>query len=227
MKSSAIVVGVIGFLSILPVPSSLFADTQTLTFQDGDGGAYSTTQAAEIGLLNGTGNGSGATMTASVTIYLSDLTQTKRAFVRFPNIIGDNPGQIAAGSTIQEATLQLTRVNYSVRIAVLNTVSTGWDENTITGNSPPDMLDPSVGSIPAGDTGPYVATITDVVQAWATGAPNWGLAISTDDSPTVISESFYADDETTVSFRPLLTVTFTTPTATEATTWGKVKALYR
>jgi hypothetical protein len=224
MKSSGILVVLL--LSVLTaMQSAVFADSQTLTFQDGDGGAYSSTQGAFVNTLFGAGDGFGSILVTHSTVDL----YVNLAFVRFPDIIGDNPGQIPPGSTIESASLDLTRSNDSAHVANLRLVNGAWDESTITSENYPGTS-VSAGYILAGPGGNhYVANITAAVQAWASGTENWGVDIEPGVSETSVDQRFYSDDTGIVSYRPLLTVTFTPPNANpvDPTSWGRIKALYQ
>ncbi len=228
MKSSGVLVGILVLLfALLFVPSTVSAETKTLTFQEGDGGAYSSTQAADIPYFAATGNGSGPTLTVSVDFVVVDFTPGRRIFVRFPAIFGDGDGQIPLGSAIESASLQLNRIDATTHVVTVYVVTSAWDENTITGANAP-TFQTAVGSIPSGDPGIVTVLVTPAVQAWSSGTANWGVMISAIYSPTVFSESFDSDDSATIANRPLLSVTFTPPLApVESSTWGKVKALYR
>jgi hypothetical protein len=212
--------------ALLVIPTSLFAETKTLTFQHGDGGAYSDMQGTFLDLFNKTGSGSDEVLWVggeALEVYSVSL-------LRFPDIFGNNPGQIPPGSTIESATLHLTHYFPSAHAALLSFVASAWDEDTATGASPPTLTG-DVASIPAGDAGTvYAADVTSALVAWSQDpALNWGLEIR--QGPTVVDltyMSFYSDDTATQAVRPLLSVTFTpVSTATEQSTWGRVKALYR
>jgi hypothetical protein len=224
MKSSGILV-LVALLSAL-FPSAWAAET--LTFQDGDGGAYSTTQATYSNWIGAVNYGTAPTMIVSVDIVVADFTPGKRFFVWFPDIIGNNEGQIPPGSIIQQASLRLWRDNSSTQPANLYMVTSTWDENTLTGENYPSFDYPgAISYVPAGAAGPNDALVNLAVQAWADGTANYGLVSTVGYSPTTFSEIFYSDDAADKAIRPLLTVTFTRTTATEQTTWGRVKALYR
>jgi hypothetical protein len=217
MKSLASVITLV-LLSV-----AVCADSKTLTFQEGDGGAYSSTQAAYFYTLSS----KPITPTSVLTVASVYDLPTYVAILRFPNIIGSNPGQIPPGSSIQSATLQLTRSMSTTYAAGLRLVTTAWNERNLSGANDP-ATGAGAGSIPAGDAGAHSADVTAAVQAWATGTDNWGLEIWPGFSTTKVNEQFYSDKVAAVAQRPRLTVTFTSPTeATEQTTWGHVKALYR
>ncbi len=63
MKSSGILVVLVALFSILiALPLAVLAETQTLTFWDGDGGAYSSTQAAYVNWIGTVNYGSATTL---------------------------------------------------------------------------------------------------------------------------------------------------------------------
>jgi len=226
---SGILVGLFALL-FLPAAGSSPASAETLTFQEGDGGAHSATQAAYAQWIGGTNYATSTTMMVSVDVVVADFTPGKRSYVRFSDFIGDGVGQVPAGSTIQSAFLQLTRVNSSTNGAHVFVINSAWDESTLTGDNTPGYDYPAtLDAMAAGGSGPQATIITAAVQAWVSGTPNWGLMLTAGYSPTTFSESFYSDDAVTPANRPLLSVTFTPPPGTpvEPSTWGKVKALYR
>jgi hypothetical protein len=232
MKPSGIRPTLLALVLIVVTAGNVSAETLTLTFQDGDGGAYSSTQAATIvEVFGATPNGLNGTIAVGVAGSIYDFSPGYAAFVRFPDIIGNSPGQIPPGSTIGSAALQLVRlasstVTYSIP---LRSVLSAWDEYTVTGQNMPSVSESYISSIAAGGAGAAIADITSTVQTWASGAPNWGVKLSHGFSATKWSEIFESDDATNVEDRPLLSVTFTPPTTSPVapTTWGKVKALYR
>ena len=220
MKAWGFLLAVLSLLTLTATQVS----AETLMFRQGDSGAYSSTQGAYVTLMTQTGNGSSTIIRVS-SMFDFPLTL---GFLRFPNIIGNDAGQIPPGSTIESASLELTRSNNSDQVAYLALVTEPWEEGTINGGSYPGVSG-GAGSVPAGAGGSHdVADITGAVQAWASGTPNWGLRImAMSPSQTTSDQSFYSDDATILSTRPLLTVTFTAPpTATSHSTWGVVKVLY-
>jgi hypothetical protein len=219
MKSCGILFAVLSLSTLTATQVS----AETLMFRQGDSGAYSSTQGAYVTLMTHTGNG------ASTVIRVTTILDfpSSLGFLRFPDIIGNAAGQIPPGSTIESAYLNLTRFNNSGQIANLGLVNEAWEEGTITGASYPGVSG-GAGSVPAGAGGSHaIADITSAVQAWASGTPNWGVRIMAGFSQSTSDQSFYSDDATILSTRPLLTVTFSAPpTATSHSTWGEVKALY-
>jgi len=226
MKPSGVLIGLCVLCFLFAVAPTAFADQVTLTFQEGDGGAYSTTYGATVHRYFPVGNGTGPTLYASYSLTNTWDIDEELGFLAFPMIIGNNPGQIPPGATIESAFLQLTRVNYSTQTALLRVMQAPWDENTITGANYHDTK-AIIAEIPSG-SGVKSVIVTANVQAWVSVGGNYGFEIWAGLPGTLYSEGFFSDDAATIADRPLLSVTFTPPlTPVEPSTWGKVKALYR
>lgn len=203
------------------------ARADTLTFQHGDGGAFSEMLGTTIGPEAGANFGNHFLLTIRTYYYQS--------LVCFPDIIGGNPGQVPPGSTILAATLTVTMYNVleSSGDSYIHEVYVPWDESTIGLGfyaAPGTLYGPAAGVIPP--AAPAEVTggdLTSIVQHWAGGAPNHGFMIRNDAPPEQETITrFYSDDAQVPAERPLLTIEFTAPiVAVEPTTWGKVKALYR
>lgn len=198
------------------------ASAGTLSFQQGDGGAYSSTDGVSIDMT--TRNWGSEVSIGAQSTFIQSL-------LRFPDIIGGNIGQIPPGATITYASLTLTMVDVPIPMVLvdMHEVYVTWDENTVTGNSfyaqPGTLYGPKIGTMPVGDPFAQVlADVTSLVQSWVNG-PNFGLMLRLAGDGLAI---YYSDDVAMQAYRPKLTVEFTTPpVATESTTWGRVKALYR
>jgi hypothetical protein len=218
----------VGSLLIVAASSAAIADTRTLVFQEGDGGASSDMHGAYVQMLSNAGYGSSPTLDVSIDYVVVDFAVGKMAFLWFPNMFGENTDQIPLDSHIESATLELVRVGAGTQGEIFRRLLETWDENTITGMSYPGSAT-AYRTIPPAAAGPQEIDLTTMVQTWALGTANFGLMIGYGSSLTLFEESFYSDDEAVVENRPKLTVVFTPPplAATEATTWGKVKALYR
>jgi hypothetical protein len=198
----------------------------TLTFQQGDGGAYSETAATRVTIEQGQNWGSHPYL----TLYTFDPEVVVVSFVRFPFIFGNAAGQIPPNSVITSATLELTRIIDDKALVELYQVYVDWDEYTITSFSDLAGVDygPLVASMPYDLAGTVAAAdITAVVQAWSSGAANWGILLRP--HPGTLQEArYHSDDATEPATRPKLTVEFTPPAVPVAsTTWGAIKALYR
>jgi hypothetical protein len=202
----------------------------TLTFQQGDGGSYSTTDATFINNTAAVNHGSDVLVTAVVF----DMVQQTHVMIRFPDIVGNSVGQIPPGSSITSATLTMTVYNSNPPASAtdIQEILADWNESTVEGvawNALPDpRLGPIMGTLPEGSSGDTVSgDVTSAVQDWASGGANHGVMIS---QPLVFGfyiSQYHSDDAAMQSARPKLTVEFSSPVAVEPTTWGKVKALYR
>ena len=217
---------------LLVLPFLVIATTShagTLTFQEGDGGAYSGTAATTL---------SDTPLNYGSATIVSVVTVSTQALIRFSDIVGSNPGQIPPGSTITSASLTVTtsQVPNEISWNNIHEVYVAWDENTVTGPGFYALTGPHYGPlqgvIPREGPGlPATGDVTAIVQHWADGAANHGVMLRKEES-AIPEEGFYitqyySDDASTVSWRPKLTVNFTSPVATEQSTWGNVKALYR
>jgi len=224
MKSTDSLTRLFGVLAIIAMSADESRASETLTFREGDGGAYSSTHGATVSWYSG-GGGQGSETLLWVSTYA--IEWYKIGYIAFPDIIGTNPGQIPPGSTIESATLQLTRANDSELSTSFELLTSTWDENTINFANRP-TVGPGVGMIPAGPAGDYVIDVSSSVAAWSQGTGNWGFMMATPISDLLSSQSFYSDDAPDLATRPLLTVTFSSPSVpVESSTWGKIKARYR
>jgi hypothetical protein len=220
----------VAVLAALLPASVTYADT--LTFQQGDGGAYSETAATSIHLgIPWANYGTSGVLTV--------ITYEMQALIRFPDILGSNAGQIPPGSSIASASLTLTMYGAPILPAPTNIhgVTAPWDENTVTAENfysqPGELYGPAVGSIPTHDPyGVVTGDLTPIAQGWANGGADWGVMLRLETPPTpeegFYVTQYYSDDAPEPSWRPRLTVEFTPPATTvETSTWGRVKALYR
>ena len=193
------------FLFLLTATSVFGA---TLTFQEGDGGSYSTTDAAfiEQGFPN-VNHGIDADLWA-----LDQSGINIRTLIQFSDIFGSNTGQIAYGTSIISATLGIrTTSNATSGLNYLYRVTTDWNESTVTwtsfGNSyngtVMQAFSPSLGETV------YNLDITSLVQDWSDQTyANQGVLIRNTINDVVI---YYSDDATEFSYRPLLTINYVSP----------------
>ncbi len=202
---------------------------ETVSFQEGDGGAYSATHATTIS--SGPNQGT--------VVVVSIVTFTAQALIQFPDMIGTNPGQVPPGATIVSATLTMTLSQAPNEFASndIREAYYSWDEYTVTGasyyaNAAP-QYGPIAGTLPVNGPGlPTSGDATSIVQHWADGQPNNGILLHRRD-PLNIEEGTYitqysSDDAASIAVRPKMTVVFTrSAVAVEPSTWGQIKALYR
>jgi hypothetical protein len=192
------------------------ASALTLTYQDGDGGAYSDTQGTMIfANLPSNNHGSDADIGLAGSFIGSGL-------VSFDDIIGPNSGQVGLGSAIVEAILTVTVGNSSALTFTAHQLLVDWDENTLTwntlGGSPGpdggiDYVTAAADSFVPSGTAPFTFDIdvTSIVQAWADGDANYGILLL---GAGVDAFTFRSDDNATQSDRPILSVTVVPEPAT-------------
>ena len=178
----------------------------TFTFQEGVGG-HQTDGTYIRALSPGTNFGSNGAVVAD------GVTDVNYGLVRFNGIFGPGFGQIAAGSIINSATLRLRTTVNSGSTETIHQVLTGWDEGTVTWNNFGGSPGAQAGSdysatvvasfTPSSPFTFYDIDITSLVQAWSSGANNYGLLLATSTSD---GASFDSDNAITQNFRPLLTV---------------------
>jgi hypothetical protein len=196
--------------------SGSVALADVIAFQDGallpGGGTYASTQDTEIHEGEPTlafGSDPGIRADTDLPPLESQI------LLRFDDIFGAGPGQIALGSTIVSAVLQLECFNSSnvpignisvYQLTASFSESSTWDSltdgvevGTDTVASPDDVH--TVESI-----APTSFDVTASLQAWASGASNEGWVILNDNTDGVV---FRSSEYGTQAQRPLLTVTFT------------------
>ncbi len=192
------------------------AQADTLMFQQGDGGAFSTTDATYLSGTAPTANfGSNTTLFAETDSSAPAFT---RILIRFPDLFGPNAGQIPFGSTINSATLTLrtlaTSNSQSPNLHSVFRVLTDWDENTVTWNGFNSggvagidyVAAPLATFTPATVDTSFPISVTAAVQAWSDGTANRGLFVI---NPGNNQTRFNSDDSATAAARPRLTVDFT------------------
>ncbi len=137
--------------------------------------------------------------------------------IRFDNLFGSGGGQIAAGSTITNATLSIYVTGTdSLDWVNVHRMLTNWSEastwNSLTSGVQANNVEASstvLYSIDAGQAGWITITgITSTVQAWANGEANFGFALLSNNAD---GWSFNSSEFATASLRPYLSVTFQTP----------------
>jgi acyl-[acyl carrier protein]--UDP-N-acetylglucosamine O-acyltransferase len=199
---------------LLASASPAWADT--LTFRQGDGGSWSTTDATYLySTTPNTPKGSDA----AVFVDQPYGTPGARGLVRFPAIFGAGVGQIPIGASITSATLYVKTRNYDATHSQgVHRVLTPWTEGTVTWNSfsaggvaGTDFVATAEGTFaaPSGIGVIHSANVTPIVQAWSSGAANLGFLIL---NSTTDGWDFSSDDAAGAGDRPLLSVTFTVST---------------
>ncbi len=189
------------------------ATAQTVIFRDGLS-SYASTVDTELDDSSPSQNNG-----TNSEIELDD-NPVRIALLRFDNIFGPGGNQIPLGATITSATLTVRVSGPSVSNAkiTLHRMLTGWTENS-TWNSMSNgiQLNDVEASSTIDSTLPNPdqsgsqtfsgANLIATLQAWSNGDSNHGWAIFNDDDQPW---KFYASDESTGSFCPVLTVEFNT-----------------
>jgi probable HAF family extracellular repeat protein len=180
----------------------------TLTFQKGDGGAYSETDDTYIssGLPNAN-YGAGVALYVDASGCKVSAATVCKALIRFPNVIGSSDGQVKAGSVIVSAILQLEITNPG-GTQMLYQLTEGWTESGATWNGFTTPGAPTTKGAAISFNAPLgviTVNITAIVQNWVNGDANYGVLIwssSTDGVDYRSSESVNP---------PKLIVTFRSP----------------
>jgi hypothetical protein len=188
----------------------------TISFQNGTllpgGGTYSDTQDTVIEAGNPTQFfGTDASIRVD-TLFNGGETQ---ALMSFDNIFGALAGQIPLGSTINSAVLTLNVFDSSnVPIGNISVyrMTTAWSE-TSTWNSLTNGVTITTDTVASADDthtveslAPTTFDVLASLQAWSSGASNFGWAILSDSTDGI---QFDSSEGATVSLRPLLTVDYT------------------
>jgi len=161
---------------------------QTITFQQGLDG-YDGTEDKEIRSLGGDGSNGNA---ASISVDGDDGSpgaQPNQGLIRFNNIVGTGDGQLAPGSTVDDAQLVLNITNPGSGFELFR-MTTSWDESTtwqdLGGNGVTPGVDAQANSFNAvgannssSNVGSGTLTIgmNNAVNAWLAGASNEGIAL--------------------------------------------------
>src|SRR5205814_26314 len=104
-----------------------------------------------------------------------------KVLIKFPQIIGPDPAQIPANSTIARATLDLTVLNAGVK-QDLYQVTEAWNESTATWNGFATPGQPTTRAreytfYPTA-LGKMSLDLTSIVQRWANGDSNQGILLA-------------------------------------------------
>ncbi len=185
------------------------SNSATVSFQKGDGGAYSETDDTYIYSGSpGTNYGTQTALYVDASGCIASGTICK-FLMKFPDIIGGNSGQIPPGATIVKGTIEFTITDKGGAQNV-HQATEGWGELTATWNS--FIIPGSPGAKPTATTftptttGRISVDITTIVQAWAAGEANHGILVDS----TNTDGADYASSES--SNRPKLIVTYEIPT---------------
>jgi hypothetical protein len=222
-------------LIVAVLSSSALAVTQTVAFQNGLNG-YNGTFDRRISSGNEIGNGAD-----SAAYFLDGFNGTDsndtQGLIRFDNIIGNGPGQIPSGATILDAKLTVTtslagnaQTSGPFGVAGLlqavdgNTDYFGNFTSATDFTSRGPWWQDGSATRPVGGYGFQIpgaedsASVTPIVQSWASGAPAHGFTIQPglSDSVTITNHStadgwsIHTTGFPTSDTRPKLEVTYTT-----------------
>ena len=152
----------------------------------------------------------------SNVIIIDSLNPYANGLIKFPNIIGNQAGQIPTGAEILEANLTLycTNPGNNQRAYLL---LEDWVETSTTwlnrisgipwasaGATPPSRDTSFYETFSCTSTGSKTFNATRFVQSWSSGANNFGIVIV----PTSTNGVQYSTKEAALANRPLLTVTY-------------------
>src|SRR5438552_2872772 len=180
----------------------------TLTFQKGDGGAYSETDDTYISSGRPDANyGAGAALFVDASGCKVSASTVCKALIKFTDFIGPNAGQVKPGSMIVSAILQWEITNAG-GTQFLSQLTESWTESGVTWNSfatPGSPGTKGTGISFNAPLGVITVNITAIVQNWVNGDGNFGLLIWSNSADGV---DYRASESTNP---PKLTVTFRSP----------------
>jgi acid phosphatase len=178
------------------------------TFQNG-ASAYTAARDTQIRADNPT------TAYASTTPLTVVATSTQ-SLIRFDDLIGATTGQIPADATLLSAKLKLWSIpstgntTYPIEIhrmlkdwttsATWSSIGNGVHPDDVTAAATPDFV-----YAPKTSNEPFFFDVSDSVQKWLDGAPNYGWALL----PTGADDyTFHSSESATVAQRPSLEVSY-------------------
>lgn len=223
----------VGVAMLFMLAGSTHAQTFTNTYQQGDGGLYSTTDATYIqgqpGGLTGSNFGGATTMILETDVPSGETIT--RPMIRFPDIFGDAPGQIPLGAKINSATLTVTtgggQFDASNNPTSIFQVLTDWDEGGVSGVTWDSFNSGGIAGVdydgtaldalaPSALNSPFEFDVTAAIADMSAGSPNLGfLLISSGGDQAVL----LSDDSGNAAGRPLLTVNYSVPEPASVAIW--------
>jgi len=207
---------IFGLLFLVSLAAQGMADT--VTFQQGFNG-YSGTVDTEIHSSFADESFSSA---PEISVDLSTGGGQTQALIKFDGIIGNGAGQVAAGSTIQSASIRFWTTSRSGGIISFHRMLQSWGNDAtwntfgadgITADGVEALATASATLQPSEPSGTTFNTIdiTADVQAWANGEANHGFGILTNSTDGWDFWSSEYNDRAEAPFslegRPLLSVT--------------------
>jgi hypothetical protein len=210
---------------------------ETISFQMGDGGSYSTCYDTVIA------SGSPQRNHSTSEVLLVDAEDRNAGFggdarvlICFPNIIGPNQGQVPPNASITSATLELTCYDPGTPAQVFR-VTESWEIESVTWEDRGATLDNwttpggTRNSSPDYDYRPPVGVvrldITASVKVWVANPDlNYGIIIIADSTRGTGGSDYRSSEYPTLEERPKLIVEFT-PLSASKQSWGKVKEMFK
>src|SRR5205085_2522998 len=190
--------------------------TTARTFREGANG-YIGTVDTQIGAnAPATNNGSAALITVDGDISTTNSGQPSQGLIRFDNIIGTGPGQVPAGAHIVSATLRVNNDARSDTVVRLHSMLSNWDESStwnslnagISTNGVEASADTEFGIEPGSSQTSVVFVVSESLQRWANGAPNYGWVLL----PTGTDGwTFNSSEAPSITDRPILEVVYALP----------------
>jgi len=220
------IVATTGAILLSCVVSAQQATAAIVTYQQGDGGGFSDTDATFIASrVNGISGQGGTNFDGEAILRSETDTGTgggvTRSLIRFSGIFGNGVGQIPAGSIINSATLTLSQTTGGFAgsndtLSAFQVIS-GWDEGTVTwdsfnsgGVAGTDYITTALDSFvatPDNGAASHAIDILLAVQNWsANTSTNQGILII---NPGIDGSILQSDEGVTPGIRPLLTVDYT------------------
>jgi hypothetical protein len=201
-----------------------------LSFQQGDGGLHSDTDATFIqgrAGVNFSAGGPGANFGSVDTLAVDDdpggsagnpnLESLTRILLRFPGLLGPASDQVPFGAVISSAsiTLQTTADEFAGTGASLSVheILVPWSESSVTwdsfgggGTAGAEYSAAQLSSFgPNAVSAAFTFDITSAAQSWSQGAANLGVFITSASDDVVF---FFSDDHALQAFRPRLDIDF-------------------
>ncbi|CAJ1003867.1 DNRLRE domain-containing protein [Brevibacillus aydinogluensis] len=155
-------------------------------------------------------NGSFSSGTPLVVGVSTSTAQKDRILIKF------DLGLIPNDAIINSATLNLTEISNnaasSQRTIGVHKVTSVWD-NSVTWNTSPTFDNTPINTFLAGTSSTAKSvSITQLVQQWVNGTPNYGMLLKDEDETTInTSFAFASFDNGTSAYWPTLTIDYTIP----------------
>ncbi len=189
-------------------------------FQEGVAGFAGFEDTYVEGASPGTDHGNDSTVAAD------DSNSGDAALLRFGNLFGSGPGQIAWGSTIDSASFSIYITNGDAFSTLgIYSMFGAWAEgstySSLVGGVQADNSEAGAAALTTFDGGRtgwlnFIGAAS-IVQGWANGGTNNGFAFMTGDAN---DWAFASSEYATVSLRPYMTINYTPPQPANVTASG-------